>query len=96
MAGDEIEPPKPKKLPSKISSLVDVPPVELARQLTLIEFELFAAIRPTEIRNQAWTQPDSAKISPHVTQLTDMWNKVGSLSLSLSLAANATTMCGFD
>ena len=49
-AADEVEPPKPKKSPSKLSSILDVPAVELARQLTLIEFDLFAAIRPTEIR----------------------------------------------
>jgi hypothetical protein len=45
-------PPKPKKLPSgPVTSVLDYHPKEVARQLTLMEFELFRKIRPTEIRS---------------------------------------------
>ncbi len=36
-------------------SLWDVPALEIARQLTLIEFERFKAIRASELFGQAWS-----------------------------------------
>ncbi|KNC54481.1 uncharacterized protein AMSG_10478 [Thecamonas trahens ATCC 50062] len=38
-------------------SVLAMNPVEVARQLTLIEYDLFAAIRPTEFLGLAWSEP---------------------------------------
>jgi hypothetical protein len=34
--------------------VLDYDPLEIARQLTLLDYETYAAIEPTELLNQAW------------------------------------------
>jgi hypothetical protein len=38
--------------------LLDVEPLELARQLTIIDFKLYSAIRPIECLDKAWSRDD--------------------------------------
>eukprot|EP01103_Thecamoeba_quadrilineata_P004421 TRINITY_DN1414_c0_g1_i1.p1 TRINITY_DN1414_c0_g1~~TRINITY_DN1414_c0_g1_i1.p1 ORF type:complete len:890 (+),score=209.18 TRINITY_DN1414_c0_g1_i1:382-2670(+) len=50
--------------------LLDIQPIELARQLTLLEHSLFCAIRSSELENQNWAK-DRA---PYIKNLTDHFN----------------------
>jgi len=48
----------------------DFDPLELARQMTLIEFELFKAIKPTEFLDQAWLNKEKEKLAPGIMNMT--------------------------
>jgi hypothetical protein len=51
-------------------------PEELARQLTLLEFDLFSNIMPHEFLNQGWTKSDSDLRAPNIMKLTQRFNNV--------------------
>jgi len=57
-------------------NLANVAAKEIARQLTLIEFDLFKRIKLDEISWQHWSKNNGGK-SPHVTAMIDRFNKVG-------------------
>jgi len=63
----------------KSVKLLDLHPLEVARQLTLIEAELFRNIRPRECLNQAWNKdPDRA---PNILAMIDRFNMVRYVAL---------------
>jgi son of sevenless-like protein len=68
--------PKPK-IPRRqvIKSLLHVPALETARQMTLIEFEIFSRIKPEELLEKAWTRDDKEKVSPNVMTLVTRFNQ---------------------
>ena len=51
-------------------------PEEIARQLTLIEFDLFAAIKPSEFLNQNWNKKTSAITSANILNISARFNKM--------------------
>jgi len=61
-----IVPPSPK--------FEDFDPLEVARQLTLIEFDLFKAITAQECLGQAWNKPDHDIIAPNLSAMTKHFN----------------------
>lgn len=66
----------PPVLPKKLKSLKfpDVSPLELARQITLKDYDLFAKIEITEFYDQKWAKD---KISaPNLVKFIDNSNKV--------------------
>ncbi|KAL6058531.1 Son of sevenless 1 [Balamuthia mandrillaris] len=66
----------PMNLKKSTLEVRDIHPQEIARQLTLIEHNLYRAIQPIECLDQRWTQPDKQKLAPNVIALIDRFNKV--------------------
>jgi hypothetical protein len=56
--------------------LLDLHPLEVARQLTLIEHNLYRTITPCECLRQRWTSKDKATLAPNIIALIDRFNKV--------------------
>ncbi|KAJ3450658.1 ras guanine nucleotide exchange factor i-related [Anaeramoeba flamelloides] len=50
------EPKVPKNIFSKNLKLFDIDEIEIARQITLIDFEIFSQIKPAELLNCAWSK----------------------------------------
>lgn len=56
--------------------LLTIHPLEFARQATLMEEELFKAIKPNELISLGWNKPDQKyKLSPNVSKLINLSNK---------------------
>jgi len=70
------EPKVPKNIFSSSLNLTHIDEVEIARQLTLIEFEIFSQIAPTELLNRAWCDPDKRHKSPHIISLLSRFTTI--------------------
>lgn len=57
-----------------IISCLRVPPEELASQLTLLDFPVFAAIHPDELSSCAWNKRNKMELSPNVVAFTKRFN----------------------
>jgi hypothetical protein len=71
--------PPPSILPKTIAmglSVFDFDPLELARQLTLIQWEVFVAIQPSECLNQSWNKKELHHRSPHIREMIKFANFV--------------------
>jgi hypothetical protein len=70
--------PPPAKVPRNIFapnlSLYQIDPEEVARQLTLITWEVFAAILPSELLNQSWNKPTLRYRAPNVLKMVASFN----------------------
>jgi RasGEF domain len=51
----------PRNIFSHSLSLKDIDELEIARQLTLLEFNVFAAITPPEFLSKGWEDPNPKK-----------------------------------
>ena len=70
-------PPKiPRNLNSADFNFLDLDEEEIARQLTLIEYDTFANIKPAELLNQAWAKPSLQKRAPNVLSMIERFNNV--------------------
>ncbi|KAI8812363.1 ras guanine nucleotide exchange factor domain-containing protein [Cladochytrium replicatum] len=56
--------------------LIELDPLELARQLTLIEFELFTSIKAREFLDLAWMKDDKDTRAPNIMKMTRWFNHV--------------------
>eukprot|EP01088_Endostelium_zonatum_P014277 TRINITY_DN3065_c0_g1_i1.p1 TRINITY_DN3065_c0_g1~~TRINITY_DN3065_c0_g1_i1.p1 ORF type:complete len:564 (-),score=87.49 TRINITY_DN3065_c0_g1_i1:81-1772(-) len=54
----------------------EMPLVELAEQLTLIELDMFKVIREREFLNLNWKKPEKKRHSKHIVKMVDRFNKV--------------------
>jgi hypothetical protein len=74
-----VNPPEPK-VPRNIFSpclnLTHIDEIEIARQLTLIEFNIFCQIVPTELLNKAWNDPDQKHKAPHIIEMLKRFDDV--------------------
>ncbi|KAA6372248.1 MAG: putative guanine nucleotide exchange factor, partial [Streblomastix strix] len=61
-------------VPDLIISLQDISPEEVARQLTLIEAELFFAVQPIEFVGAAWTKTKGIDLAPNLRKMTNRFN----------------------
>lgn len=56
--------------------LVDLDPLEMARQLTLIEFDLFCKIKPREFVGLSWMKDDKEVRAPNIIKMVRWSNHV--------------------
>jgi len=56
--------------------VTDFDPLEVARQITIIEFEMFKAIKPTEFLDQAWLSKEKEKLAPGILSMTKWSTRV--------------------
>jgi glycine hydroxymethyltransferase/Rap guanine nucleotide exchange factor 1 len=67
--------PKPSAAPAAMPQLTDVPYMEVARQLCIADFSIFARIRPQELLGLAWTLPAAGQVAPNIVRLTKQFNQ---------------------
>ncbi|KAJ6234207.1 guanine nucleotide exchange factor [Anaeramoeba flamelloides] len=72
-----LEMPKPI-LPKDLNNFtfMELDRVEFARQITLIEFNLFRKIKPKECLKQGWTKKDKQIRAPNIVNLTNYFNNM--------------------
>lgn len=66
----------PVCLTPKSTSFSDFHPLEVARQLTLLEFMLYSKIKPAELLGKGWSKPERNVTSPNVVALTTHFNSI--------------------
>jgi hypothetical protein len=62
--------------PSDTITFLDIDAEEMARQITLIDFELYRAILPSDFFNKAWTKKDKDVTAPNLMALIKRFNEV--------------------
>jgi len=71
--------PKPlisNKLTLETFKFEEVNELEIARQLTIMDFEKFRSIQPRECLGQAWSKKDKAERAPNIIAMIEQFNKV--------------------
>eukprot|EP00026_Physarum_polycephalum_P003142 Phypoly_transcript_03151.p1 GENE.Phypoly_transcript_03151~~Phypoly_transcript_03151.p1 ORF type:complete len:727 (+),score=161.57 Phypoly_transcript_03151:83-2263(+) len=68
--------PPPTTFVPKSADFSDFEPVEVARQLTLIEYDLYRGIEAKECLNQAWGKPNKEELAPHIVLMIKRFNLV--------------------
>eukprot|EP01124_Arcella_intermedia_P025767 TRINITY_DN4685_c0_g1_i3.p1 TRINITY_DN4685_c0_g1~~TRINITY_DN4685_c0_g1_i3.p1 ORF type:complete len:474 (+),score=125.03 TRINITY_DN4685_c0_g1_i3:3-1424(+) len=68
---------RPEVIPPKGAHWEDFDVVEVARQMSLLEYAIFRAILPRECLDAGWTKENRNEASPHVAKLVDFYNAVG-------------------
>jgi hypothetical protein len=57
-------------------AFLNLDPKEIARQLSLIEHEIFCSVAPTELQFARWKNRNRKKLAPNVVSLINWFNKV--------------------
>ena len=77
-----VQPPAPDIpiliTPQNKNDIFTYSPLEIARQLTLIEFELYAAIRPSECLSQNWNTKQKERLAPNILKCISHFGKISS------------------
>jgi son of sevenless-like protein len=70
--------PPPSILPKNIKKLkfLDIDPLEIARQLTLIECKLYNKIQPVECLDKAWSKDEGGDIAANIKAMIVNSNQV--------------------
>jgi len=80
------EPRVPKNIWSQTLKIFDIEDEEIARQLTLMDFEIFYNIKATELLNQSWNKPKLRHRSPNVLILINRFNEISQWTASSILS----------
>ncbi|KAH9638286.1 hypothetical protein HF086_003084, partial [Spodoptera exigua] len=62
-----------------------VPPhvtLEIAEQMTYLDYQIFSSINSEEFLGQAWTKADKAERAPHILMMTSHFNHISNLVIS--------------
>lgn len=84
----EPKPIVPKNIFSMNLTWEDIDDEELARQFTLIEFDIFKKIRITELLNQAWNKSKLKYKAPNIIKMINRFNEVSLWASSIILTSN--------
>jgi len=57
-------------------SLLELKSVDVARQLTIEEFEMYCCVEPRELIGQAWQREDKSEKAPNLVALIERFNKI--------------------
>jgi hypothetical protein len=71
------KPPTPIRPPRGHAGIIDCDSIEVARQLTLLEFENFLAIQPKECLNLSWSKEGRETKSPNIVKMINRSNALG-------------------
>ncbi|XP_045501446.1 ras-specific guanine nucleotide-releasing factor 1-like [Colias croceus] len=71
----------PPRLPTK-ESLETLSALEIAEQMTYLDYQIFSSIHSEEFLGQAWTKADKAERAPHILMMTAHFNHISSLVIS--------------
>jgi len=69
----------------RIVDILALDPLEVARQLTIAEFDIYRVIKPFECLNQRWTKKDKEAEAPNILAMIERFNHVTIDLIFLSL-----------
>nr|XP_021202923.1 ras-specific guanine nucleotide-releasing factor 2 isoform X1 [Bombyx mori] len=70
-------PPVPTK-----ESVETLSALEIAEQMTYLDYQIFSSINSEEFLGQAWTKADKAERAPHILMMTSHFNHISNLVIS--------------
>ena len=66
-------------------------PIEIARQITLLEFDLYRAVKPSELVGSVWMKTDKYNTSPNLLKMIAFSNMVSWTSFKQDDKTNKMT-----
>ncbi|PRP89615.1 hypothetical protein PROFUN_00879 [Planoprotostelium fungivorum] len=74
MTSQRLPEPYVPDVPAEHLKLLDISPVEIARQMTLSEYAVFKRIQPSECLDQSWSKEGDVR-APRIVSLIDRFNR---------------------